>query len=156
MLESKRLFQRLRVALDTPTVVSECPPFVDRRLVGQRRQPVLGRPGFARRPLHQQPLPRVPPYPARIATCMTYPYCGKVPIQRGVAAFTPADRQVDLGRQLHRQHLDAERLAVGRSPWLHGWATATGIRGKGAMPGAHTPTVEVTPTTYCTPNSVSP
>src|SRR5215204_2344387 len=103
------------VALDTPAQLGEVDEFAEADIGWQRRQPILGRLGFARGPLDQQPFLRDR---FRFELGMSDPdtHAGEARRQPLGRALPPPDRVPSLFGQIARQALGRDEIGLVATP----------------------------------------
>src|SRR5512134_2544724 len=77
--QSQLLLELLIVALDAPAQMCHTDQLVERGVLGQRRQPILGRLRFARGPLDEQPLLRPQARPPEVSPGMAHAHRSEAP-----------------------------------------------------------------------------
>src|SRR5271163_262 len=123
MSEPDLLLEVLVIALDAPAQLGEIYQATKGDVLGQGREPVAGRLGFALRPLDQQPLGRMRRVPPLVVIGRPHPHPGEPRAKPIIAAFAPADRAPSGLRQAERKRLDRDRL-VGAVAAQPGWPPA--------------------------------
>jgi hypothetical protein len=95
--KAKLLLEFLIIALDPPSQFCQIDQVVEGDILGQSREPTLGRFGFARRPLDQQPL--FGAWRGQLSIAMRWPYAasGKARGEPVRAPFAPSDRMPRCG-----------------------------------------------------------
>ena len=113
--QAEILLEVLVVALDTPTHLGLIDHALERRVFGQRGQPVLERRCVALGPLDEQPLGFAHLIAQVVPVRCAHSHAGEARTQLGVRSFAPRDGVPMLGPEFQGERLDRLRMVLRQS-----------------------------------------